>query len=252
MLELRRLTKSFGKLAAIKDVSFSVKAGCISGLIGPNGSGKTTMFNLIGGLLRPSAGQIRLRGVDITGMRPSRIAALGLVRTFQLTSIYRTMSVFDSVLMGHHLSRPGNSRAAFPVIVGDNADVRRSTEAILEFMGLSELRRTPAYLLPGGTQRTLSIATALACRPDILLLDEPLAGLNSTEKASLIGRMGELRRRGLTILLVEHDMKSVMSVCDDLCVINFGSKIGEGTPQAVMANPAVIEAYLGAPGGRSA
>jgi branched-chain amino acid transport system ATP-binding protein len=248
VLEVENVTKTFGKLTAIKGLSFSVKAGGVSGLIGPNGSGKTTMFNLISGFLKPTAGRIRLQGETITGMRPNRVAARGLVRTFQLTSVYREMTVLDSVIMGHHLCHPGASRAGQAPLIDAGGDTRRSAESIIDFMGLSDVRRTPAYLLPGGTQRTLSIATALAARPTILLLDEPLAGLNSTEKAGVIDKVIELRRRGLTMFLVEHDMKSVMTVCDQLVVINFGSKIAEGSPQQIMANPAVIEAYLGSAG----
>jgi branched-chain amino acid transport system ATP-binding protein len=252
MLEVDSVSKSFGKLAAIKQVSFSVRAGRISGLIGPNGSGKTTMFNLISGFLKPNSGSIRLEGIPITGMRPSRIAALGLVRTFQLTSVYRDMTVLENVLMGHHMAQPGGRRKARPVLVGDETSPLRGAQVILEYMGLSSFAKTLAYLLPGGTQRMLSIATALAARPSILLLDEPLAGLHPTEKASVIARLADLRDRGLTMLLVEHDMKSVMAICDELCVINFGSKIGEGTPQQITASPAVIEAYLGSAVGHNA
>lgn len=248
MLEIESVSKSFGKLAAIKDVSFEVKAGRISGLIGPNGSGKTTMFNLLSGFLKPSAGSVRLQGTSITGMRPSKIASLGLVRTFQLTSIYRELTAFDNVMMGHHMALATGARHAAPSFVGDETSSNRNSEAILEFMGLSHVSGTPAHLLPGGTQRMLSIATALAARPSVLLLDEPLAGLHPSEKASVTKRLVELRRRGLTMLLVEHDMKSVMSICDYLCVINFGSKIAEGTPHQITENPSVIEAYLGSAG----
>lgn len=245
MLELDTLTKTFGKLTAVNKVSFTAKAGTVTGLIGPNGSGKTTLFNLISGFLKPTSGRVRFGGQDITGVRASRIAASGVIRTFQLTSIYRDMSVLEHVVAGHHLSRPGARRAGVKPVVGRTGSVRASAEAIIDFMGLSSVSDTPTHLLPGGTQRTLSIATALGARPNLLLLDEPLAGLTSTEKAVLAAKIVELRNAGLSVLLVEHDMKSVMSICDELCVINFGNKIGEGTPQDVMVNPAVIKAYLG-------
>lgn len=246
MLEVRNVTKSFGKLVAIKDVSLSARKGAITGLIGPNGSGKTTMFNLISGFLQPNSGSVIFDGTEITGMRPSKVASLGLVRTFQLTSIYRDMTVFENVMMGHHMARLGGVRHHSQMVLGNQPTLEKSAASIIDFMGLSAVADTPAHLLPGGTQRMLSIATAMAARPSLLLLDEPLAGLHPAEKASVAQRLTELRKRGLTMLLIEHDMKSVMSVCDEVHVINFGNKIGQGTPKQITENPAVVEAYLGA------
>ena len=246
MLEVRNITKSFGKLVAIKDVSLSAREGAITGLIGPNGSGKTTMFNLISGFLKPNGGQVLFDGADITGKRPSRIASMGLVRTFQLTSIYRDRSVFENVMMGHHMARLGGVRHHAHSVLGQEPNLQKSAEGIIDFMGLAAVADTPAHLLPGGTQRMVSIATALAARPALLLLDEPLAGLHPAEKASVAQRLLDRRKRGLTMLLIEHDMKSVMSVCDEVHVINFGNKIGQGTPREITENPTVVEAYLGA------
>lgn len=247
MLELDNVAMQFGRLSALKGVTLSIPQGEIRGLIGPNGSGKTTTFNVISGFLTPSSGTIRFQGQNITGLRPHKIAMRGLVRTFQLTSIYRELTVLENVVIGHHLSlgrkvaeeRPGS----FPI----TSDPHESAVAILEFMGLADVMNSPARLLPVGTQRILSISTALAVRPSMLLLDEPLAGLNATEKARIAERIATLRKRGITILLVEHDVRSVLSICDRITVINFGQKIAEGTAAEITSNPEVIEAYLGSP-----
>jgi ABC-type branched-subunit amino acid transport system ATPase component len=237
MLEVDHLTKKFGQLVAANDISFDVRDGEIRGLIGPNGSGKTTTFNLISGFLKPSAGQVRLEGEIVSGLSPHRIAARGLIRTFQLTSLYRDMSVLENVEIGHYLRR--KSRRT-PV-----ADVRASTLEILDFLGLADAKDMPARMLPAGTQRTLSIATALAAAPKLLLLDEPLAGLNPSEKANVVAKIRLLREKGVTVLLVEHDVKSVLSVCDRVIVINFGERIFDGAAGGVAADPLVIKAYLG-------
>ena len=247
MLEISNVTRRFGSNTAIDGVSFNVENGRVQGLIGPNGSGKTTMFNLISGFLKPNSGEVMFQGLKISGRDPSTIAALGLVRTFQLTSIYAEMPAIKSLEIGQHLARRRGARASATSVVGPCASAAAEREGILSFMGLSDIANVTARLLPGGTQRLLSIATALAARPAMLLLDEPTAGLNPTEKAVAIERVAALRDRGITILLVEHDMKSVMRVCERLCVINFGKKIAEGTPQEIREHPEVIKAYLGAP-----
>ena len=248
MLELDNVAKRFGKLDAIKGISLEIPEGQIRGLIGPNGSGKTTLFNLISGFLRPTSGGIRFQGAEIKGMRPHRIAKRGLVRTFQLTSVYRDMTVRENVMMGHHAhaGRHANARSRVGKLpLFDTSE--ESTDWILDFMDLSGEANTLARLLPAGMQRVLSISTALAVRPLLLLLDEPLAGLNTTEKRSVAKKISGLRDHGLTVLLVEHDVRSILSICDRITVIDFGAKIAEGAAEEVTGNPAVIEAYLGRP-----
>ena len=246
ILAVNNVAKRFGKLAAVKGITLEIPEGQIRGLIGPNGSGKTTMFHLISGFLRPTSGDIRFQGHSIKGKRPHQIAKRGLVRTFQLTSIYREMTVRENVTMGHHIhagrrARPRPTLEKLPQF----AAVEESTGWILDFMGLSDEAETTARLLPAGMQRVLSIATALAVRPTLLMLDEPLAGLNPTEKSDVAQKIASLRDHGITILLVEHDVRSVLSVCELITVIDFGEKIAEGTADEVTSNPAVIEAYLG-------
>ena len=246
ILEVDNVAKRFGKLAAVKGISLEIPEGQIRGLIGPNGSGKTTMFHLISGFLRLTSGDIRFQGTSIKGKRPHQIAKRGLVRTFQLTSIYREMTVRENVAMGHHIHAGRRSRAR-PTLekLPQFEAVEESTDWILDFMALSDEAETTARLLPAGMQRVLSIATALAVRPTLLMLDEPLAGLNTTEKSNVAQKIARLRDHGITVLLVEHDVRSVLSVSDLITVIDFGEKIAEGTADEVTSNPAVIEAYLG-------
>ena len=246
ILEVDNVAKRFGKLAAVKGISLEIPEGQIRGLIGPNGSGKTTMFHLISGFLRLTSGDIRFQGTSIKGKRPHQIAKRGLVRTFQLTSIYREMTVRENVTMGHHIhaGRRSRTRPTLEKLPQFEA-VEESTDWILDFMALSEEAETTARLLPAGMQRVLSIATALAVRPTLLMLDEPLAGLNTTEKSNVAQKIARLRDHGITVLLVEHDVRSVLSVSDLITVIDFGEKIAEGTADEVTSNPAVIEAYLG-------
>ena len=242
MLRVENLTKRFGSLTAVNDVSFSVDQGEIVGLMGPNGSGKTTIFNLISGFLRSTAGKVYFKGRPIEGARPNRIAARGLVRTFQITSVYADRTVIENVQTGHHLT------LGSPWLFGRNTghiDVEARCNRILDFVGLGGHKDTLASLLPAGLQRILSVATAMACDPSLLLLDEPLAGLHRSEKQAVASCISNLRGTGMSILLVEHDVRSMMSLCDRLIVINFGSKIAQGTPEEIGRNEAVIEAYLG-------
>ncbi len=246
LLETQKLSRYFGGLAAVAGVDLRVEDGEIVGLIGPNGAGKTTCFNLLSGFLPPTSGTIRFAGHDITGLRSHRIVELGLVRTFQLTTLFQEMTVLENVLMGLHLHAKKSvgqllgSRATFP-----RAEIDQCRE-VLEFTGLSAQIDQAAKNLPHGHQRILGIAMALAARPRLLLLDEPVTGMNLDESGHVMSLVKTIRDRGTTILLVEHNMKAVMGTCERIVVLNFGQKLTEGTPAEVSTNPQVIEAYLGA------
>ncbi len=246
LLEARDLSKRFGGLAAVSSLNLTVETGEIVGLIGPNGAGKTTCFNLLSGFHSPTSGSVVLAGEDITGRRPHEIVARGLVRTFQHTTLFQDLSVLENVLLGLHLhSRAGLrqllfSRRGFPP---DEVSLSRE---VLEFTGLATEADQLARNLPHGHQRVLGIAMALATRPRLLLLDEPVTGMNLEESARVMSLVKTIRDRGTTILLVEHNMKAVMGTCERIVVLNFGQKLTEGPPAAVSTNGEVIRAYLGA------
>jgi branched-chain amino acid transport system ATP-binding protein len=246
LLAAHNLTKYFGGLAAVNRVDLAVEEGEIVGLIGPNGAGKTTCFNLLSGFLPPTAGTITFVGESLTGLKPHHIVARGLVRTFQHTTLFQDMTVLQNVFMGLHLhSRKGLghvlfSRQSFPQ---DEIDC---CHEVLAFTGLQELADQLAKNLPHGHQRTLGIAMALAVRPRLLMLDEPVTGMNIDESQRIMALIKTIRDRGTTILLVEHNMRAVMGTCERIIVLNFGEKLAEGTPTAVSSNPDVIAAYLGA------
>jgi len=239
MLEVLNLRKAFGKNIAVKDVHFLVERGEIHGLIGPNGSGKTTTFNMLSGFMPPTKGDIRFNGMQVAGMAAHRVARLGLVRTFQLTSVYQELSVAENVSIAHYMAVKSGK------VQNRDDVVEKNVDEILEFMGLSAFRTKMAGVLPAGSQRLLSVASAIAAQPSLLMLDEPLAGLNPTEKSVIVGKIRELRDRGLTVLMIEHDLKSIMTICDRITVINFGEVIGDGTPAQISQNEAVIDAYIG-------
>lgn len=247
LLAVRGLTKRFGGLAAVNDVDLDIEAGRIHGIIGPNGAGKTTLFNLISGALRPTAGAITFDGRAIGGKRASAIARLGLVRTFQRNAMFPTYSVLDNVMLARHLQAGGN---VVNTVLGRNrAHERRNMERaveILRFMQLLDLRNELASSLSHGHQRILGIANALAVEPKMLMLDEPVAGMNPSETAMVTDHIRRLRDDWkITVVLVEHDMRTVMGTCERITVLNMGEKLMEGDPETVARDPRVIEAYLG-------
>jgi branched-chain amino acid transport system ATP-binding protein len=248
ILQIRDLTKQFGGLFAVRDLDFDVNEGEILGLIGPNGAGKTTVFNLISGFYRPTKGEIIFRGRDITGLRMSRIAALGLVRTFQIVNLVESQTVNESVFVAHHLQRKSGvlgSVLGIPSARRDEEMIQEKTAQLLEYMGLTPVKDKIVGSLPHGFRRVLGICVALAANPKLLLLDEPTAGLSGAETTTMMEQIKRVRQQGVTAILVEHDLKVVMGISDRIIVLNFGNKIAEGTPKEVVNNSEVISAYLG-------
>lgn len=250
LLTVTNLSKRFGGLSANSDVSFEVEQQQIVGIIGPNGAGKTTCFNLLSGFLPPTEGEVIFEGRNITKFNAHQTASLGMVRTFQHTSVFSELTVLENIFTGQHLQVKGLMKSALfnrkKYHEEENKTKQKALE-ILELMGLEDKKDHIAKSLPYGEQRKLEIAIALAANPKLLLLDEPAAGMNETESAKLVEIIRKLKANGISVLIVEHDMKVVMNLCDYIVVLDQGTKIAEGTPKEIGNNPRVIEVYLGTP-----
>lgn len=248
VLELKNITKNFGGISALTDVSFKINKGEIFGLIGPNGAGKTTMFNVITNMFLPTSGEINFHGETISGIKPHKITDKGICRTFQNIRLFSQMTVLENVLVGGHCrSTSGVLSSVFRTKSqrAEEENTRKVATELLELVGLSSYEDVIAENLAYGQQRRLEIARALASNPSLLLLDEPAAGMNETETDNLFELIKKVQQRGVTVLLIEHDMPFVMKLCDRITVLNFGKKLAEGTPEEIQNNPDVIEAYLG-------
>jgi branched-chain amino acid transport system ATP-binding protein len=236
LLEVQGLQKYFGGLAATRNVNFHIQEGAIVGLIGPNGAGKTTLFNLISGSLVPDGGTIKFRGENINGLKPHQICRRGIARTFQLVKLFGHMTVFENVFMACRFGRRSKSSAR---------ESGRQTLALLDFVGLSDLENLLAGDLTMVNQKRLEIARALATRPQLLLLDEVMAGLNPSEVDQAIELVQKIRDQEITVFMIEHVMKAIMEISDRILALHFGTKIAEGTPREIAADPTVLEVYLG-------
>ena len=236
ILEGEKVTKHFGGLAAVSKVDFNVDRGEIVGLIGPNGAGKTTLFNLISGALTLTSGVIRFKEKRISGLKPHQICRAGVARTFQSVKVFANMPVLQNVLLGSLFGTP---------TAMSSADAAREATELLEFVGLSAVMATPAKDLTLANQKRVEVARALATKPELLLLDEVMAGLNPTEVAQAMELVTRIRDKGITIFMIEHVMKAIMGVCDRIMVFHHGEKIAEGTPPEIATSKSVIEVYLG-------
>jgi len=248
MLELKGITQIFGGVTALNDVSFSIHADQITGVIGPNGAGKTTLFNIVTGIYQQTSGQVIFEGSDISGIPVERLAAKGMVRTFQNIELFGQMTVLENVMVGlHSKSKSGLFACSFkaPWAIKEERRIREEAHEWLRFVGIEQLADVQASNLPFGKGRMLEIARAMACKPRMILMDEPAAGLNSQETVGLAELIRKIRDLGVTVVLVEHDMELVMDICDRIVVLNLGQKLAEGTPREIQDNHEVIAAYLG-------
>lgn len=247
-LELRKVSKNFNGLLAVNKLSFSVGTGQIVSIIGPNGAGKTSVFNLIASIYPLSAGEIFFQGIKIKGKEPHEVASLGISRTFQNGGLFKEMTVLENVMVGLHgmeNSRFFSAMMGLPSVKKSEREIKKKSLSALRNINLEDKRDTLAANLSYGDQKLVELARAVVCTPRLLLLDEPGAGLNETEKEKLINRIQALKKEGMAILLVEHHMEMVMRISDNIIVLNFGQKIAEGCPEEITRNPDVITAYLG-------
>ena len=245
LLKLERVNRRFGGLQAVNDLSLQVARGPVHGLIGPNGAGKTTVFNLITGACACSSGAVYLEENQLTTLTPCKIARLGVSRTFQTIRLFPSMSTWENVLTGQNFLVPSRVRDILPFCAGQDSALNDRVCEALHLLGLWELRHRKAVTLSYGDQRKVEIARAIVARPKLLLLDEPTAGMNMSETAELLNVLAKLHDLGITIMVIEHDMRLVMGICEKIFVLNFGRKIAEGTPQDIRENEEVLEAYLG-------
>jgi branched-chain amino acid transport system ATP-binding protein len=248
LLEVKNLSRSFGGLRAVQDVSFSVEKNSIKAVIGPNGAGKTTLFNLISGMLQADAGEVLIDGQPINGQPPHLITRCGISRTFQNIKLFSRMSVIENVMLGRHIrSRSGflSAMLHLPMTRREERAIREASMEILNMLGINNLAGTEATSLPFGQQRIVEIARALATEPSLLLLDEPAAGLNIYETAQISDMILKIRKKGITVLVIEHDMSLVMNISDEIVVLASGNKIAEGPPSDIQKNDEVIRVYLG-------
>lgn len=248
LIDVKGLDKAFGGVNAVEGLSFSVDAGQIYSVIGPNGAGKTTLFNLITGIYTPTKGEIHLNGESVVGMEPNKLAERGMSRTFQQMQICMNMTALENVMLGRHLQLKSNlltTLLRLPSLLKDEEDCRDHAIELMKFVGCGEYIESDASAMSYGALKRLEIARALAADPRVILLDEPAAGLNGTETAALEELIKKIAAQGITVVLVEHDMKLVMGISNRLLVLNYGRKLAEGTPEEIRNNPDVIAAYLG-------